>query len=1006
MKKSILLLGVLISLFFAVRTSAQNLVCNDLVFVSLGPDCSHTLVPDEILEGIVFSNCIVELDKTPPFNGNGPWVPGVLGPADINQTYQVRVRHIPSGNLCWGNLKAQDKLPPTLDCDGLSTVSLANGSATVPSNTLSVIANDPCGAVTLSPANLTFDCADLGVSTVQLTATDGSGNTSTCQHTVLVADSDNTCQFCVSECPESVSVSYQEGTNILLPAFVAGDLTPFDPYGNALFDPGCGTADSTYSVNYQQGAAGQNWFVRDWAWDLGGFPIHCKQYILFPNTLRVTVEGEVYLDSDEDCTAGSGEQRISSFPLQLVMQPSGAVQAVSVDAAGAYSVEITFTPQDTAAELEVLLPAGVNPVCASVLHIPVGSAPSQTFDFGVQTEGQCPQMEVDLGSMWARRCSSTVFNIFYCNQGLDTAYSAYLELNLDPKLSLESADLPYTVSGPDDIYTFQLGDVPPFYCGTIAVTAFVSCNAQNGQSLCNEVYIFPDSTCNGDWKGAQIKATAACDGDSVRLTLRNIGDAAMTGPHDFIVAEDFIMYQGGTYQLDAGGSMTLSTPANGATWRIETQQVSGAPASQPIAAAVEGCNGLNTPGAINAYSLSPGAETYDQECSVVVGSYDPNDKTALPTGYTDAHIIRANTDIQYKIRFQNTGTDAAYRVVIVDTLSALLDPRTLEAGASSHPYHLKIYPGNILHFVFDPIVLPDSNTNLAASQGFVQFRIAQQPDLPDGTLIENRAGIYFDQNDPIITNTAFHTVGYPLVPNPPLVHAVQSQPVDCHGAATGSIEVNVDGGIPPYQFVWSNPALTGNTPGNVPAGLYYLTCTDSYRGTFVDSVLVMEPTALTLTGSSTPATGSNDGTVSVTAEGGTGGYTYLWSTGATTAQVSGLPAGNYTVTVTDANGCTKSVEVTLEQLVSQHSPADWPGVRAWPNPAHDQVTVDLRQVLPKLLRLDVFAADGRLLRQLQGADLKPQLRIPVEASQAGSFVLLALHDREGRVHTEKVMVER
>ncbi len=150
--------------------------------------------------------------------------------------------------------------------------------------------------------------------------------------------------------------------------------------------------------------------------------------------------------------------------------------------------------------------------------------------------------------------------------------------------------------------------------------------------------------------------------------------------------------------------------------------------------------------------------TVVQECIINVGSYDPNDKTAFPTGMGDEHIIENETEIKYQIRFQNTGTDTAFGIVIVDTLSAQLDPFSFRAGAYSHDYRLEWSEG-ALKFIFNPIVLPDSIVNEPASHGFVNFFIRPKADLPIGTIIENSAAIYFDSNEPVITNTWFHTVG-------------------------------------------------------------------------------------------------------------------------------------------------------------------------------------------------------------------------------------------------------
>ena len=147
-------------------------------------------------------------------------------------------------------------------------------------------------------------------------------------------------------------------------------------------------------------------------------------------------------------------------------------------------------------------------------------------------------------------------------------------------------------------------------------------------------------------------------------------------------------------------------------------------------------------------------------CDEIIGSYDPNDKLVTPAGIGDEHFIEANTDLEYKIRFQNTGNDTAFQVIVVDTLDvAHLDISTFQALNSSHPYSLEIVEGEILRFTFLDILLLDSTANEPESHGFVRYEIEQNADLEKGIVITNDAGIYFDFNAPVITNKVFNMIG-------------------------------------------------------------------------------------------------------------------------------------------------------------------------------------------------------------------------------------------------------
>jgi uncharacterized repeat protein (TIGR01451 family) len=137
----------------------------------------------------------------------------------------------------------------------------------------------------------------------------------------------------------------------------------------------------------------------------------------------------------------------------------------------------------------------------------------------------------------------------------------------------------------------------------------------------------------------------------------------------------------------------------------------------------------------------------------VTGSYDPNDKTAQTSSRVSNELYFIDSDeyIDYTIRFQNTGTDTAFTVVITDTLSTDYDMSSFQPGVCSHPCTVDFKAGRVVEWTFSDILLPDSNVNEAASHGLTSFRIKlNEPVLP-GTEIENIANIYFDFNEPVIT---------------------------------------------------------------------------------------------------------------------------------------------------------------------------------------------------------------------------------------------------------------
>lgn len=130
--------------------------------------------------------------------------------------------------------------------------------------------------------------------------------------------------------------------------------------------------------------------------------------------------------------------------------------------------------------------------------------------------------------------------------------------------------------------------------------------------------------------------------------------------------------------------------------------------------------------------------------------------------------------------------------------------------------------------------------------------------------------------------------------------------VSCNGGSNSAINVSVTGGIPGYTYLWNDNVTTLNRTG-LTAGNYTLTVTDSKGCSAQKQVEITQPTAISISNlqqTNVNCFGGNNGAISYTVAGGTGGYTYLWNDGVTTQNRTSLAAGTYSVTVKDANNCT------------------------------------------------------------------------------------------------------
>lgn len=381
-------------------------------------------------------------------------------------------------------------------------------------------------------------------------------------------------------------------------------------------------------------------------------------------------------------------------------------------------------------------------------------------DFLLQPVVDCPELSVDISLPPSfRGCLVTSdMQVRTQNTGTVPAKNVQLAVVLPFDLMEVESVSPLPISQNGDTLFFALGDLDIFEVTDVNLTVRARCDTfLLDHTICIEAFASMDNPCPPSPPvGSLIQTTASCLGnDIVRFTLTNIGDEPTSTPHQYFIIEDVVVLMTQEFDLDVLESMFVDVDATGSTFRMEATKL---PDGTLTAAALEGCGGF-TPGLINAFWLDEGYSHYDIGCRQVTLAYDPNDKMAIPSGVGPEHLLAANRPIEYTIRFQNTGTDTAYRVLLTDILPPELDVNSFRPGFASHAYTWEIRGLDTLEVLFFPIALPDSAASQEGSQGFFTFSMDQQPNLPTGSMIQNTASIIFDFNPPIITNTVFHTIG-------------------------------------------------------------------------------------------------------------------------------------------------------------------------------------------------------------------------------------------------------
>ena len=477
------------------------------------------------------------------------------------------------------------------------------------------------------------------------------------------------------------------------------------------------------------------------------------------------VNGTLFSDKNKDCIIDKTELGLKN--ITIIAQPGNFWASTNSD--GTYKMVLdtgTFTIRpllENSKGLKIVSTCALQP---PKFVFKTYNNEVSDINFGYTLEEKY-YLEIKISSVRRRRCFRNASQISYSNSGFASSENTKVYVKLPEYVIFKSADLPFT-KDKDGNYVFDIGTLAPNQSGTINIIDSVACiNNITGLTQCTKVWITPanNNEIKPSWDRSDITLKAKClDNGFVKIGIYNTGSGNMKDSTEYRIFINAQLALKRNFKLNQNDSLVLKIPANGRTIRLEADEPKDHPNKTSTNISIENCgtapNAIPVTGFVNQLPQDDTEPEVSIQCLPILDSYDPNDKQVLPSGTTVQHFTPTDAELQYQIRFQNTGTDTAYTVTVIDTLSDNLDIATLQVGASSHKYTFNVSGKGkpVLTWTFNNINLPDSTKDRLKSNGFISFSIKAKTGLPAQTKIENYADIIFDYNDPVRTNTTFNTI--------------------------------------------------------------------------------------------------------------------------------------------------------------------------------------------------------------------------------------------------------
>jgi uncharacterized repeat protein (TIGR01451 family) len=498
------------------------------------------------------------------------------------------------------------------------------------------------------------------------------------------------------------------------------------------------------------------YYVGYWDVNAGNAAPLTSGFYIQPNA--VVLKGYFYLDSDANCIYDPTETRYNNYyGFTVTVQPGNITVPITID--GRYAVELPLGSY--AATVQINPPSNwpyTSGLCSTLQSIYI-SAPNPELVYGPNFGLSFNHIK---GTVYVDRDNNCVMSANEVK--LSGGYVKYVASNTTWS-SIQpdgTYDIPLPVGTnngnveliiPNYFYNTNWGNVTCPASGNIPVT-FPNFNPTIQAN--NNFGLTMNDTCTRLVSRISMNGSRPCFSQSTHTNVYNISPFTAYNVETEITLDSRLTIN------------SLSMPASMVNGNVYTFTFDSIPAFQHKGIyfyTTVACNavvGDSLYSKINT-TYSPAAcvdsmWSFDDHKRRLTLSYDPNNKE------TPSHIsaeIAPNDALDYMINFQNTGTDTAFTVTLIDTLPSQLIPTSLIPLSSSHNYTYYLMANNVVKFLFHQINLPDSATDQEGSKGFIRFIIKQTQNNPQGTIIKNKAGIYFDFNAPIITNNTYNII--PLV---------------------------------------------------------------------------------------------------------------------------------------------------------------------------------------------------------------------------------------------------